>query len=315
MDPKDLTLADGIITGGGNSAPLADFVSAAARMETPAEPRLKDPSEFRIIGNTAVRRKDSPPKTDGTAKYAMDLHLPNQMVVVIARSPRMGGVVASFDDSDAKTVNGFIHAAALPTGAGVVVFAEHTWAALQARDAVMVEWDVSAAENRSSDQIRAELLAAVNTEAQYNVNGAQQVQTAALIDAADKVVEHSFYFPLLAHAPMEPLTCTIEATEDGGILLHDGCQFPTGPHMAMAQIFQLPMDKIRIDTMFAGGSFGRRATPTADYQVEASLAFALTDRSRPVKLVLSREDDITGGCYRPAVAHRVRVGLDGVVFA
>jgi isoquinoline 1-oxidoreductase beta subunit len=80
--------------------------------------------------------------------------------------------------------------------------------------------------------------------------------------------------------------------------------------MAMAQIFQLPMEKVRINTMFAGGSFGRRATPTADYQVEAALAFALTDRSRPVKLVWSREDDITGGYYRPAVAHRVRVGLD-----
>ncbi|WP_291730466.1 molybdopterin cofactor-binding domain-containing protein [Leisingera sp. F5] len=309
-DPAGLTIEGGIIKGAGQEAPLAEFVAAAAQMEAPAEPRLKDPAEFRLIGNAAVKRKDSLPKTDGTAKYAMDLHLPGQMVVVIARSPRMGGQAAGFDDSDAKAVKGYIRAAVLPNKAGVAVYAEDTWGAFQAREAITVEWDFSAAESRSSDQIRAELLAAVNAEPQYNVTGADHAATAALIDEAGKVVEQTFYFPLLAHAPMEPLTCTIEADADGGITLHDGAQMPTGPHMALAQIFQLPMEKIRINTMFAGGSFGRRATPTADYQVEAALAFAMTDRTRPVKLVWSREDDITGGYYRPAVAHRVRVGLD-----
>ena len=90
-----------------------------------------------------------------------------------------------------------------------------------------------------------------------------------------------------------------------------GCQMPTGPHAALSQILELPMDKVRINTMFAGGSFGRRATPTADYQVEAGLAFVMTDRTRPVKLVWSREDDLRSGYYRPAFGHKVRVGLDG----
>lgn len=310
VDPQALTLEDGVISGAGHSAPLAEFVADAAQMQAPAEPRLKDPSEFRVIGNAAVRRKDSPPKTNGTAQYAMDVHLPNQMVAVIARSPRMGGVVTAFNDADAKQIKGFIRAVVLPTQAGVVVYAEHTWAALQARKALSVDWDFSAAESRSSDQIREQLISAVNTDPEYVVNKAELSATTALIAGADKVIEQTFYFPLLAHAPMEPLTCTIEATSDGGILLHDGCQFPTLAHMAMAQIFELPMEKIRINTMFAGGSFGRRATPEVDYQVEAALAFALTDRARPVKLVWSREDDITGGYYRPAVAHRVRVGLD-----
>ena len=107
---------------------------------------------------------------------------------------------------------------------------------------------------------------------------------------------------------MEPLTCTIEPNDDGGVTLHDGAQMPMGPHMALSNILEVPMEKVRINTMLAGGSFGRRATPTADYQVEAALAFAVTDRSRPVKLVWSREDDVTGGYYRPVVAHRVRVG-------
>ncbi|WP_406644625.1 xanthine dehydrogenase family protein molybdopterin-binding subunit [Aliisedimentitalea scapharcae] len=309
-DASALTIEDGLIKGAGQQAPIAEFVSAAAQMEAPTEPRLKDPSEFRLIGNASVKRKDSPPKTNGTAKYAMDLHLPNQMVVVIARSPRLGGLANGFDDSDAKAVKGYIRAAVLPNQAGVAIYAENTWAAFQARDAISVDWDLANAESRSSDQIRDQLLTAVTADPEYNVNGADQAATAALIDGAEKVVEQTFYFPLLAHAPMEPLTCTIEANEDGGITLHDGAQMPTGPHFAMTEIFQLPMEKIRINTMFAGGSFGRRATPTADYQVEAALAFFITDRTRPVKLVWSREDDITGGYYRPAVAHRVRVGLD-----
>ena len=310
VDPQTLRLDNGVISGAGQSAPIAEFVAAAAQMAAPSEPRLKDPSGFRVIGDASIRRKDSRPKTNGTAKYAMDVHLPNQIVVVIARSPRMGGLVAGFDDTQAKGIKGFIRAAVLPNRAGVAVYAEQTWAAFQARGALSIEWDFSAAEMRSSDQIRDQLIAAVNADPEYVVNSADLPTVAALIDGSDKIVEHTFYFPLLAHAPMEPLTCTIEATADGGILLHDGCQFPTGPHMAMAQIFDLPMEKIRINTMFAGGSFGRRATPSADYQVEAALAFVITDRSRPVKLVWSREDDITGGYYRPAVAHRVRVGLD-----
>ncbi|WP_027245978.1 xanthine dehydrogenase family protein molybdopterin-binding subunit [Leisingera daeponensis] len=309
-DAAALTLEDGRITGAGQEAPIADFVAAAAQMEAPAEPRLKDPSEFRLIGNPQVKRKDSLPKTNGTAKFAMDLHLPNQMVAVILRSPRMGGLANGFDDTGAKAVKGYIRAAVLPNQAGVAVYAENTWAAFQARDAITADWDFSNAESRSSDQIREELLAAVNAEPEFNVTGADHAATTEQIEGAAQVVEQTFYFPLLAHAPMEPLTCTIEAGADGGVTLHDGCQFPSGPHMALAQIFQLPMDKVRINTMFAGGSFGRRATPTADYQVEAALAFALTDRTRPVKLVWSREDDITGGYYRPAVAHRVRVGLD-----
>jgi isoquinoline 1-oxidoreductase beta subunit len=232
------------------------------------------------------------------------------MVVVIARSPRMGGLASAFDDTDAKDIKGYIRAAILPNKAGVAIYAEHTWAAFQARDMLSIDWDFSAAEDRSSDQIREQLLAAVNSDPEYNANGGDQSATAALIDAAAQVVDHTFYFPLLAHAPMEPLTCTLAPDADGGVTLHDGAQMPTGPHMALAQILDLPMDKVRVNTLFAGGSFGRRATPEADYQVEAALAFVLTDRSRPVKLVWSREDDITGGYYRPAVAHRVRVGLD-----
>ncbi|MEL7131950.1 MAG: molybdopterin cofactor-binding domain-containing protein [Pseudomonadota bacterium] len=309
-DPSDLTLQDGTITGAGNSAPLADFVEAAAALDAPAEPRLKDPSEFRLIGNPDVRRLDSAAKGNGTAMFAMDIQRPNQMIAMIARPEQQRATAISVDASGAEGINGFISAAVLPNKAGVAVFAENTWAAMQARNAINIEWDTSNAETRSSEDIEAEIRAALDAAPTYNVNGADISAVQAAIDGADTVVEETFYFPLLAHAPMEPLNCTIEQTEDGGILMHDGCQIPTLPHGALAEIFNIPFEKVQIKTVLAGGSFGRRATPEADYQVEAALAFSLTDRSRPVHLVWSREDDLRSGYYRPAFGHKVRVGLD-----
>ncbi|MCR9215490.1 MAG: molybdopterin-dependent oxidoreductase [Proteobacteria bacterium] len=306
VDASKLSIEDGLIKGPGKSASIGEFVIAASALEAPTAPKLKDPADFKLIGNSKVRRLDSEIKSNGTAMYAMDLHLPNQMIAVIKRPPRKDGLAMSFDDSSSNSVKGFIRAAILPNKAGVAVYAENTWAAFRAREELEVEWDMSKAENRSSEQIKSEIMSALEAKPTYNVLKNEP----GPMEKAEKTVEKTFYFPLLAHAPMEPLNCSIEATEDGGILLHDGCQFPTGPHSALAQIFNLPFEKVQIKTMLAGGSFGRRATPTADYQVEAALAFILTDRSRPVKLVWSREDDLTGGYYRPAFGHKVKVGLD-----
>ena len=310
VDASTVTIEEGIVKAGDKSAPISKFVAAASQLEAPVEPLLKDPSEFRLIGNEAVRRKDSAIKGNGQAMYAMDVHLPNQMIAMIKRPESKGGLAVSFDDSGSKEVKGYFNAAVLPNQAGVAVYAENTWAAIQARDALEVEWDMSAAETRDSDQIKAEIMAALDAEPTYNVNNADAAAIAAAIGGADKVVEKTFYFPLLAHAAMEPLNCTIEQTAEGNIVLHDGSQMPTGPHMAYQQIFELPAEKIQINTMLAGGSFGRRATPDADYQVEAGLAFVVTDRTRPVKLVWTREDDMRSGYYRPAFGHKVRVGLD-----
>ncbi len=311
VDTSGVKIEEGIVKAGDTAAPIAEFVAAAAQLEAPTAPRLKDPSEFRLIGNPDVRRKDSAIKGNGQAIYGMDLHLPNQMIAMIKRPESRGATVADFDDSAAKEVKGFINAATLPNQAGVAVYAENTWAAIQARDALEVDWDISAAETRHSDDIEAEIRAALDAAPQYNVNKADMAAVAAAVDGADTVLEETFFFPLLAHAPMEPMNCTIEQTEDGGILLHDAAQIPTLTHFAFAEIFQLPPEKIQIKTLLAGGSFGRRATPEADYQVEAALAFVQTDRTRPVKLVWTREDDIRSGYYRPAFGHKVRVGLDG----
>ncbi len=116
--------------------------------------------------------------------------------------------------------------------------------------------------------------------------------------------------PFLAHAPMEPLNCVIEPTASG-VRFHDGCQAPGFVQGAIGQVLGLAPEQIEINTVYAGGSFGRRATPTSDYQVEAALAFALLGKKTPLKLVWSREDDIRGGYYRAMALHRARIGLDG----
>ncbi|WP_138469386.1 xanthine dehydrogenase family protein molybdopterin-binding subunit [Poseidonocella sp. HB161398] len=309
VEPGTLTLSEGMIRGHGDPVPAGSYAAAAAGMPVPAEPRLKAPEEFVLIGKPGVKRKDTPGKINGTAQFAMDIHLDGQIVALVTRSPRMGAVVSGFDGAAAEAVPGVIKAEVLANGAGVAVLAESTWAAIRGRDALSVDWDLSAAETRGSDEVRAELLAAVAAPAEYNAAGAPE--DAAGIEGAATVIERSFYFPLLAHAPMEPLTCTIRPDADGGVTLIDGAQMPTSPHTALAGLLGLPMEKIRVKTVYAGGSFGRRGNPAADYQVEAALAFAMTDRSRPVKLVWTREDDIRGGWYRPAFAHRVRVGITG----
>jgi isoquinoline 1-oxidoreductase beta subunit len=305
----DLTIDSGTVSGAGKSAPIGEFVVKAAALEAPSNPRLKDPSEFKLIGNASLRRIDGAPKTNGTAKYAMDLHLDNQIVATVMRSPRLGGKLAGLDASAASGIRGFIDARELPGLNAVAIYADHTWAAFQARDAMQVTWDDSEAEKRSSDQIRADMIAALDDPATYDVHGVE-AETRTKIDGAAKIVEETFYFPLLAHAPMEPLNCTVEPAADGGIILHDAGQPPTLLHNALMQVTGLPWEKIRIQSMLSGGSFGRRGSATMDYQVEAAMAFMVSDRSRPVKLVWAREDDITGGFYRPAFAHRVRVGLD-----
>ena len=309
-DPSSLTLRDGVISGAGHLAGIGDFVAAAATRDVPTEPRLKDPSEWRVIGVDKKGRLDTPAKIDGSALLSMDVQLDRQMVVAIRRAPRLGGVVATFDDSAARTIPGFIMAIQMPNNRGVMVYAETTWSAFQARDALEVSWDFSAAESRSSDALKAELFEMVRTTPEYQASETDLAAATEAIDGAAQIVEQEFYFPLLAHAPMETLGATLEPLPDGRVVLHDGAQSPAAGLAVVSQILGLAEELVSVKTLYAGGFFGRRSTPDADYLVELALAFVATDRARPVKLQWSREDDITGGYYRPAYAHRIRVGLD-----
>ncbi len=306
--PESVSVENGVLKSGSNSASFGDMVAKAATMTPSAEPKLKSPDQFRLIGDARLHRKDGGEKTDGTATFAMDVKVPGMLYAVVLRSPKFAGKLKSFDAAAAGSVSGFVDAKALPNGAGVVVYAKSTWSAMQARDAVKAEWDFSSAETRSTDALIAHHTGLLD-EPTYQVReGGDFAVTATALESADKIVEAEFVFPHLAHAPMEPLNCVIEPTE-GGVLLHDGCQFPAIAQPVVAATLGLQPEQVEIKTVFAGGSFGRRATPIADYQSEAAMAFDLMGRTTPIKLVWTREDDLSGGFYRPMAAHRARIGI------
>jgi len=314
VSPDTVTVENGILKAGNRTAHFGEVASKAAVLTPSAEPQLKSPDRFRLIGDESLARKDSAPKTDGTAKFAMDLKLPGMLYVTVLRSPKFGGTLVSFDAAGAAGVTGFVDAKALPNGGGVAVYAKSTWAAIQARDAIDATWDFAAAETRSTDALIAYHTGLMDNPTYQVREGGDFAVTAQALEGAERIVEGEFVFPNLAHAAMEPLNCVIEATANG-VRVHDGCQFPAIAQPVVAATLGLTPEQVEINTVYAGGSFGRRATPTADYQTEAAMAFDLLGRTAPVKLVWTREDDIRGGYYRPMAAHRARIGIgaDGTI--
>ena len=309
VDVASITVENGMIKSGSNSGHFGEFVAAASTMEAVEKPTVKTPDQFKLIGSEKLHRVDNSGKTTGTAMFAMDVNLPGMIYAAILRSPKFGGTVVSFDDSAAKEVGGFIAAQALPNKAGVVAFGKNTWAAFQARDALSVEWDFSAAEVRSTDQMVADHKAMLDRPAFDASHATPLASVAPVLEGAAKTLDAEFTFPFLAHAPLEPENCTIEPT-DFGVRVHDGCQFPTFTRPTVAAILGLEPAQVEVKTLYAGGSYGRRANATSDYNAEAAMAFAVSGKKVPVKLVWSREDDIKGGYYRPMSAHRAKIGLN-----
>lgn len=315
VEQESVSVSEGRIAAGDKSANFGEVAAKAATLEPVQEPKLKDPSEFKLIGKQKLARKDTPAKINGTATFALDVKVDGMVYAVLLRSPRFGGTVKSFDASGAKSVPGFIDAKAMPNKAAVAVFAKNTWAAIRAREAMKAEWDFANAENRSHDEMVSYHLGLLDKPEKQAAPDGDLAKTTAALESADQTVGGDFVFPFLAHAPMEPLNCVIEPTEKG-VRFHDGCQFPTVVQMVAASILKLDPKDVEVNTVYAGGSFGRRATPVADYPAEAAMAFALMGGKTPVKLVWTRDDDVHGGYYRPMAAHRARVGLkDGKLVA
>ncbi len=307
---SEITVAKGVISHqkSGKSGPFGPFATAAAKLPVPASVKLKDKAQYTLIGNEALHRLDHISKTNGTAIFAMDIRRPGQVTAVLARAPRFGATVKSVDDKAARAIPGVLEVLTLPVGVAVV--AKNSWIAIKGREALKITWDDSQAEKRGTDQILADYRElAKKPGAVATAKG----DTAAAIKGAAKVIEAEYSFPYLAHAPMEPLNAVVELTEDGGAEFWAGSQFQGVEQRVAAGILGTTPDKIKINTVWAGGSFGRRATPTADYMAETVIiakALAAKGKKAPVHLVWTREDDIKGGRYRPLVLHKVRAGLD-----
>jgi isoquinoline 1-oxidoreductase beta subunit len=292
----------------GHSAKFGELVADAARVKPPASPALKDPRSFRLIGSESLRRKDTPLKATGKARYTQDVHLPDQLTAMVAHPPLFGATVKSFDASAARKIPGVVDVFQIPSG--VAVTAQNTWAARQGRDALKVEWDTSKAETRSSSTILAgyQDLAAGRVAAPKGAKWYPFETKAGAEPGGARVVEVAYDFPFLAHAPMEPMNCVAQVGK-GPVKLTFGSQIPTVDQMNAGIIAGALPGSVQIETLFAGGSFGRRANFKSDYVSECVHIAKHVGGGRPVKLVWTREDDMTGGYYRPIAHHTVRVAL------
>jgi isoquinoline 1-oxidoreductase beta subunit len=210
--------------------------------------------------------------------------------------------VASFDATEAKKVPGVVDVVQIP--AGIAVLAKDTWAAIKGREALKVSWDTSAAEKRSSSDIWAEYRTLAKSA---GLPALARGEASAATSAARKV-EAEFRIPYLAHAPMEPLDCVLQFHGDSAELW-SGCQLASIDQLVASQVLGLTEDKIKIHTVYAGGSFGRRGNPMGDWVVELASIAKVYKQRVPIQLIWSREDDLQGGYYRPMALHRLTVGL------
>jgi isoquinoline 1-oxidoreductase beta subunit len=291
---------------GGAQASFGELAEAAARQPVPKDVKLKDSSQFRLIGKPGIRRKDSADKIDGSARYTQDVHLSSMLTAVVAHPPRFGATVKSFDAAAAEAVAGVVKVVQIPQG--VAVLGRDFWSAKLGRDALAatIEWDESHAFRLGSDAI---LAGYRKLAGQPGSIARKEGDAAAALPGAAKVIEAEFTVPYLAHAAMEPLNCVI-VPEPGGVRIINGEQFQTADQAAVGHVLGLKPDQVRIDMLYAGGSFGRRANPHSDYPVEAAEIFKALEGKVPVKLQWTREDDMRAGWYRPLYLHRLHAGLD-----
>ena len=310
VKPADITVSAGRITAGNRSTDFGALADAAMKQPIPEKVTLKDPAQFKIIGQP-TSRIDAPDVARGAKRYGFDLDLPGMKIVVVARPPVFGGRIAKVDDAKARTMKGvsdILRLDALDRGAqGVAVVADGFWSAVQARDALRIEWDLSAVERTDT----AAQLAEFRALAQKPGLKATKVDASAVAGAPRKIMAE-YAFPYLAHAPMEPLNVTIQFDGAQATLWY-GAQTHNVDAGNIARILGIDAAKVAINSLPSGGGFGRRSTPSSDYTVEAAQiakAYRAAGRSGPLRILWTREDDMKGGYYRPSSVHRAEIGLD-----
>lgn len=301
----EIVVREGVVSHAASKhkATFGQLAAEAATQAVPAEVKLKDPKDFRLIGKQA-RRKDTADKINGKAIYTQDIHLPGMLVALVAHLPRFGATVKAFDAGRAKAVKGVVDVVQIPQG--VAVLACDTWSAKKGRDALSVTWDESAAFKLGSDEILARYKELAKTP---GLVAAKNGDTDQAFAQAAKVVSASYDFPYLAHAAMEPMNCVMQLGE-GGVEVWNGEQLHTGDQFALAGFFSLKPEQVNIHMLYAGGSFGRRACSQSDYVLEVAQIVKASGSKAPIKLVWLREDDMRAGYYRPLFHHALEAAID-----
>ncbi len=282
----------------GRSLRFGDVAAAAAKLEAPARPPLKAPSEWRLLG-TSLPRVDTPSKVDGTAIFGLDFTVPGMVYAAVKMCPVFGGTLRKHDAAAVKDRPGVL--AVVPLHDGVAVVAQGYWQAKKAVDALPAEFDEGPSAGVSQDSLLQIYRAAMADGGAWVVTKPGTPEGAALPVALTAEYQSQF----LAHATMEPMNCTARV-DASGCDVWAPTQGQEVAQRAVTKLLGLPDDKVRIHRTLLGGGFGRRLIP--DFITQAvTIASAV---GRPVKVVWSREDDMQRDFYRPAVAHQLSAAID-----
>ena len=299
----------------GRSLDFGAVAKAAAALPIPARRsvRLKSPAEFRYIGKEGVRGVDLADMTVGAARYGIDVQAPGLLYAVVARPPSLGGTLARYDATAALKVPGVLKVTVLaparpgpnyqPLG-GVAVVARNTWAALQGREALEIEWNPGPNGAYDSGAYRATLEAVVAAPGQVIYS---KGDIEAALSGATRRVTGQYYLPHLAHAPMEPPTATVRATPGGRWEAWSSVQDPQAARDVLAFVLGAKEEDVTVHVTLLGGGFGRKSMP--DFVAEAGMV-SLTMGGAPVKVIWTREDDLAHDYYHTVSVERLEAGLD-----
>ena len=301
VDASQLKAANGMVTGpGGKKATYGQLAAKAATMEVPKDVPLKPSSQFKVVGNMKQKRLDTVAKVNGTAQFGIDTRVPGMLYAAVAMAPMIGGKVASYDDARAKSVPGV--KAVVQYSRGVAVVADSYWQAKKGKDLLLIQWDAGPNADNDQKKIWEGLRqAAQQPGAVFREAG----DVAAGMSQAVKTVEATYQLPFLSHSPMEPQNTTADVRADKAIIITPTQFQQLIPHV-VAGATGLKPEQVEVHTTFLGGGFGRRVE--VDYAIDAAEISKAV--GAPVKMVWSREDDMTHDSYRPAGLYTLTAGLD-----
>ena len=291
---------------GGKSATYGALAAEAAKLPLPEKPALKSPANFMVIGKESMRRLDTPAKVAGTAVFGIDVKIPGMAIASLAQCPVIGGTPRSVDSSDALKVSGVIKVVQISDG--VAVLAKDFYAARKGRDALKITWNEGAGASISNAGMRKQLESGLTKpgaviQAKGDANNAL---------ANGKQLSAQYFMPYLAHSTMEPVNCSA-VVADGKCRIIGPIQFQQGAQAVAAVATGLKPEDVTVETTFLGGGFGRKLELDFIRQA-AEIAKA---SGMPVKMLWTKEDDITHDFYRPMSVHQMDAALsaDGKISA
>ncbi|HVU95147.1 MAG TPA: xanthine dehydrogenase family protein molybdopterin-binding subunit [Puia sp.] len=283
----------------GKTLAYGDLAAAASTLEVPANPTLKDPKDFKILGKS-MPRLDIPLKVTGRAIYGIDMELPGMVYASVERCPVFGSKLVSYDDSATLKVKGVIKTVKAERVLGknryegVAVIADNYWAALKGRKALKVQWDHQGFDSFNTKDYEQHLRDLAATDGLIAHNSGDFDKAMADADATHKI-EALYETPVVAHATMEPMNCLAHWQEGDKVDVWTSVQGAGIVKRELAETLGIPQDNITAHISFLGGGFGRRLA--ADYAGEAAMISKQLDK--PVKIIWTREDDIQLGPFRP----------------